>query len=233
MCANWGTAHIHMEHVLAVIFTHWRGFLRASIWILLLPHTGHLQCAKHGIGVRHPHQLCIMVLLLPLSWWGNRGSERSRSQAAPGWDTLLTVEFLREALPLTHASHHCCPAQLCRQPRGPRPPAPAGRDPSATSTHSRGEWQTPTGQTRSPRHLCGLPYILARDWLMFSFFLETPIFPQQIKPIVPGDTRTPLPPPPRAGVNQDLLSDVPAGDSHLCQEDPLSPKYLLTAHRGA
>jgi len=38
-----------------------------------------------------------------------------------------------------------------------------GWDPSATSTHSRGEWQTPTGQTCSPRCLCGLPYILACD----------------------------------------------------------------------
>ena len=108
-----------------------------------------------------------------------------------------------------------------------------GWDPSATSTHSRGEWQTPTSQTCSPRHLCGLPYILACDWLMFSFFLESPIFPQQIKPIVPGDTRTSLPPPPGVGGSQDLLSAVPTGDSHLCQKDPPFPKCLLTAHCGA
>ena len=41
-----------MQHVLAAIFTRWCGFLCASIWILLLPHPGHLQCAKRGVGVK-------------------------------------------------------------------------------------------------------------------------------------------------------------------------------------
>lgn len=43
-----------MQHMLAAIFTCWCGFLCASIWILLLPHTGHLQCAKHAVGVKTP-----------------------------------------------------------------------------------------------------------------------------------------------------------------------------------
>lgn len=152
-----------MQHVLAPIFTRRCGFLCTSIWILLLPHTGHLQCAKHGVGVKtstptlHYGTAIASVLM---------GKQRFREVQVTG-SARMRLTAARGVPERSFNPDSCQPPLLpcsAMQNLGDQDHLLLpGWDPSATPTHSRGEWQTPTGQTCSLRLLCSLPYILARE----------------------------------------------------------------------